>query len=104
MAAATFAAATAWVYHGGGATFPARLVRAALVGVAARVLIMIPANFAILYLQFGLPPERVAGMLMPVIVPFNALKGAANALLALFVLAPALRQVARGTVRGAASW
>jgi hypothetical protein len=37
-------------------------------------------------------------MLLPVIVPFNALKAAANALLALFILTPALRQVAPGWV------
>jgi len=98
VAAATFAAATAWAYHRGGGPFAARLVRAAVVGTAARVLVMIPANFVILYLQFGMPPERVAGMLLPVIVPFNALKAGANALLALFVLAPALRQVAPGLV------
>ncbi len=94
VAAATFVAATSWAYHRGRGPLPARLLRAAALGTLARVLVMIPANFVILYLQFGMPPERVAGMLLPVIVPFNALKAAANALLALFVLAPALRQVA----------
>jgi riboflavin transporter FmnP len=98
VAAATFAAATAWAYHRGGGPFAKRLLRAAVVGTAARVLVMIPANFVILYLQFGMPPERVAGMLLPVIVPFNAVKAAANALLALFVLSPVLRQVAPGLV------
>ncbi len=98
VAAATFAAATAWAYQRGGGPFLARLVRAAVVGTAARVVVMVPANFVILYLQFGMPPERVAGMLLPVIVPFNALKAGANALLALFVLTPVLRYVAPGVV------
>jgi riboflavin transporter FmnP len=98
VAAATFAAATAWAFHRSGGPFGMRLVRAAVVGTAARVLVMIPANFVILYLQFGMPPARVAGMLLPVIVPFNAVKAAANALLALFVLTPLLRQVAPGLV------
>lgn len=59
---------------------------------------MIPGNFVILSLQFGMPPERVPSMLLPVFIPFNAVKAAANALLALFVLAPALRQLAPGWV------
>jgi hypothetical protein len=52
------------------------------------VLVMIPANFVILYLEFGMPPARVAGMLLPAIVPFNAVKAALNALLALAVAEP----------------
>ncbi len=94
VAAATFVAATSWAYHRGRGPVPARLLRAAALGTLARVLVMIPGNFVILYLQFGMPPERVAGMLLPVFVPFNAVKAAANALLALFVLVPVLRQVA----------
>lgn len=94
VAAASFVAATSWAFHRTGGPFAARLLRAAAVGTAARVLVMIPANFVILFLQFGMPPDRVAGMLLPVIVPFNAVKAGANALLALFVVTPALRQIA----------
>lgn len=94
VAAATFVAATSWAYHRGRGALVPRLLRAAAVGILARVLVMIPGNFVILYLQFGMPPERVAKMLLPIFVPFNAVKAAANALLALFVLAPAVRHVA----------
>lgn len=94
VAAASFVAATSWAFHRTGGPFVARLLRAAAVGTAARVLVMIPANFVILFLQFGMPPNQVAGMLLPVIVPFNAVKAGANALLALFVVTPALRQIA----------
>lgn len=72
----------------------ARLLRAAVVGTAVRVLVMIPANFVILFLQFGMPPDRVAGMPLPVLISFSAVKSGANALLARFVVTPALRHMA----------
>lgn len=98
VAASAFVAATSWAFHRTAGPLAARLLRAAMVGMVARVLVMVPANFVILFLQFGMPPERVAGMLLPVIVPFNAVKAAANALLALFVLTPLLRQLSPGLV------
>lgn len=88
IAAGTFVAVTAWAYRRMGGPFPWRLLSAATVGMIARVLVMIPANFVILYLEFGMPPARVAGMLLPAIVPFNAVKAALNALLALAVAEP----------------
>jgi riboflavin transporter FmnP len=88
IAAGTFVAVTAWAYRRMGGAFPWRLLSAAVVGMVARVLVMIPANFVILYLEFGMPPARVAGMLLPAIVPFNAVKAALNALLALAVAEP----------------
>lgn len=93
IAAATFVGVTAWVYHRGAGTTTSRLLRAAAFGVAARVLVMIPANFVILRLQLGLPPERVAGMLLPAIIPFNTLKGVMNAILAFVVAVPLVRRV-----------
>jgi riboflavin transporter FmnP len=98
VAAATFVAATSWAYHRGRGSLPTRLLRAAALGTLARVVVMVPANFVILHLQFGMPPERVATMLLPVFVPFNAVKAAANALLALFILTAALRHVVPGGV------
>lgn len=91
LAAATFVAVTAWAYRRVRGPFARRLIYAAAVGAAARVLIMIPANFVLLALQFGMTPARVAGMLLPVIVPFNAVKAAANALIALLVAEPVVR-------------
>jgi len=92
IAAATFVGVTAWAFGRGSGTAAARLLRGAAAGIAARVLAMIPANFVILQLQFGMSPERVAGMLLPAIIPFNALKGLINALLALVVAVPLVRQ------------
>jgi len=92
IAAATFVAVTAWTFRRAPGPFGARLLWSALAGTLARVLIMIPANFIILSLQFGLSPDRVQAMLLPILVPFNALKAAANALLALAVGEPFLRR------------
>lgn len=96
IAAATFVGVTAWAYRRTGAPAPfgasaRRFGAAAVLGAAARVAIMIPANFALLALQFGTPPARVAGMLVPAIVPFNAVKALANAAVALVIAEPFLR-------------
>jgi riboflavin transporter FmnP len=93
LAAATFVGVTAWAFRIGRGAFARRLIYAAAAGTAARVLVMIPANFALLGLQFGMSPARVAGMLLPVIVPFNAVKAAANAAIALLVAEPVVRAV-----------
>lgn len=97
IAAATFVGVTAWAYRRGSGGTTSRLLRATVFGIAARVLVMIPTNFVILQLQFGMPPQRVATMLLPAIIPFNALKGLMNALLAFLAAAPMLRQGVRGT-------
>src|SRR2546425_3627201 len=97
-AAATFVGVTSWIYLRGSGTTAPRLLWAAAFGIAARVLVMIPVNFVILRLQFGMPPERVAGLLLPAIVPFNGLKGLMNAALAFTVAMPLVR---RGIPRAA---
>jgi riboflavin transporter FmnP len=91
LAAATFVWVTAWTFGRLGGSFARRLAWAAASGTAARVLIMIPANFVLLWLQFGMAPAGVARLLLPAIVPFNALKAAANALLALCIAEPVTR-------------
>lgn len=92
IAAATFVGMTAWAYARGSGKAASRLLWAAVAGIAVRVVVMIPANFVILQLQFGMSPDRVARMLLPAIIPFNALKGLMNALLALVVAVPLMRQ------------
>jgi riboflavin transporter FmnP len=95
IAGGTFVAVAAWVYGRSGGRVVPRLVLAALAGAAARVLVMIPANFVILALQFGMPPAKVARLLWPAIIPFNALKAAINAALALVLAEPVARGVGR---------
>jgi len=91
VAAATFVAVTAWGFRRLRGSFASRLLRAALLGTLARVAIMIPTNFVVLALQFGMSPPRVAGLLLPAIIPFNAVKALLNAAVALVIAGPFLR-------------
>lgn len=99
LAAGTFVGVSAAVARRNGAIQPAgglwlgdaagsarRLAGAILVGALARVAVMAVANFPILYLQFGMPPQRVAQLLLPAIVPFNALKSLLNGALSMVLL------------------
>lgn len=78
LAASTFVGVAAWAYG----TRWNRRARSLLVPIAlatlCRVLVMVVVNFPILYLEFGMEPRRVAALLWPAIVPFNALKGLIN--------------------------
>ncbi len=94
IAASTFVAVTAWAFRRGSGPLTPRLLQAVVLGTAARVAVMIPANFVILALQFGMPPVKVARMLLPVIIPFNGLKAAINATVALMIAEPFARYAA----------
>jgi riboflavin transporter FmnP len=91
IAAGTFVAVTAWAFQRGSGPVSARLLRAALLGAAVRVLVMIPVNFPILALQFGMSPGRIVRLLWAAIVPFNVIKSAINAGLALVIAGPVVR-------------
>ncbi len=97
IAASTFVVAAAWAYQRRAGPFPRRLFEAAVLGATVRVLVMIPTNFIILHLEFGMDPIRVAGMLLPAIIPFNALKALINAGVALAIVEPFHRHALRGT-------
>jgi len=87
IAVATFVGVAGWVYHRRpNASWP-WLVTSCAAGALARILIMVPANFVILYLQFGLAPAKVAALLWPVIIPFNALASAINTVLTAVLMA-----------------
>lgn len=65
-------------------------------GAVARIVIMVPANFVILYLEFGLPPARVAPLLWPAIIPFNGAASVINAAVTIAIVAALQR---RGALR-----
>ncbi|MEW6049158.1 MAG: ECF transporter S component, partial [Bacillota bacterium] len=73
------------------AALPA-MAAAILGGTLARVLVMVAANFPILYLEFGMPPEKVAALLWPAIIPFNGLKGLLNGAFAVVLAAALVRR------------
>ena len=67
-----------------------------LVGVASMVAVMMLWNYLITPIYTGAPREVVAGMLIPVFLPFNLLKGGLNAALTMLIykpLATALRKL-----------
>ena len=101
IAAGTFVAVSAAVLRHlaggapvshGAAPSPGALGLAILAGATTRVAVMAVANFPILYLQFGTPPEKVAAMLLPAILPFNALKSLINGGLAAVLIAALARR------------
>lgn len=81
IAVATFVGVAGWVYHRRSNPSWPWLLAACAAGALSRILVMIPANFVILNLQFGLTPVKVAALLWPVIIPFNALASAINTVL-----------------------
>lgn len=91
IAVAAFVAVTGWVYRRRPGASTGWLAASCAAGVAGRLLAVIPANFVILHLQFGMPPARVAALLWPVIIPFNVVAGVVNGALTLLIIA-ALRR------------
>lgn len=87
IAVGTFVGVAGWVYQRGRSASVPWLLLACAAGALARVVVMIPANFIILYLAFGLPPAHVAELLWPAIVPFNSVVSAVNAVLAVAIMA-----------------
>ena len=68
------------------------------VGTVCSVLLMIPANYGILYLEFGMGPEAVTASMVG-IIPFNLLKGVLNSILFLLLKEPvkkAVKEIGKG--------
>lgn len=65
-----------------------------LPAVLVSTLVMIPANFAVLYLQFGMSSHAVWAS-MPAIIPFNLVKGTLNGGLYLFLAPPLVRALGK---------
>jgi riboflavin transporter FmnP len=95
IAAGTFVAVTATAFRRRSGAVAPRLLESAVLGASARVAVMIPVNFVILALQFGMPASRVAALLVPAIIPFNAIKAGLNAVIALLIAEPVMRRASR---------
>ncbi len=96
IAVGTFVGVAGWVYQRRQAPSLGSFVSACGAGALARVVVMIPANFVILYLEFGLPPSRVTPLLWPAIIPFNSAASAINAALTIVIMVALTR---RGVMR-----
>ncbi|MEA4822943.1 MAG: ECF transporter S component [Clostridiaceae bacterium] len=73
--------------------FPKRVALSMLAGAAAAIVMMVPLNF-LFTPMFGTPLEAVRQMMLPVIVPFNAVKFGANAVIAYLLYKPLARYFA----------
>ncbi|MBQ7245698.1 MAG: ECF transporter S component [Firmicutes bacterium] len=86
LASCAFACTASIIYHRN------RKMRGAVTGLIAGVLamtaIMILWNWLITPLYMGVPREVVEGMLIPVFLPFNLVKGGINATLAMLLYKP----------------
>ncbi len=92
IAVGTFVGVAGWTYHRRQARSLASIVAACAVGALARILVMVPANFLLLNLQFGLAPQKVAQLLWPVIIPFNGIASVVNAGLGFVIMAAIKRR------------
>lgn len=86
LASCAFACTASVIYHRN------RKMSGAVVGLIAGVLamtvIMILWNWLVTPLYLGVPREVVEGMLLPVFLPFNLVKGGINATLAMLLYKP----------------
>ena len=86
LASAAFACTASIIYHRN------RNMKGAVIGLIAGVLamtaVMILWNWLITPLYMGVPREVVEGMLVPVFLPFNLVKGGINATLAMLLYKP----------------
>lgn len=96
IAVGTFVGVAGYVYHRVGGSWLTRGLTACAMGVLARIVIMVPVNFVLLYFQFGMRPPRVAELIWSVIVPFNLFVGVVNAAITLIVVGVLFRT---GTVQ-----
>ncbi len=74
----------------GGVTLPKALIAAGLASLA-RMLLSIPVNLIVLWLEFGTPAAGVMAM-MPYILPFNLIKCCVNAMI-FYLLYPRLSRL-----------
>ncbi|MBR2836630.1 MAG: ECF transporter S component [Coriobacteriales bacterium] len=64
-----------------------------VVGSVCAVIVMIFANLIVTPIYTGLPVETVAGMIVPLLLPFNAGKAAVNSILAFILYKPVQNMV-----------
>ena len=93
VATCAFAVPTAWIYHKN------RTQKGALIGLLTGILVMaacmVAWNYVITPFYMGVPRSQVAGMLIPVFLPFNLVKGGMNAALVMLLYKPVVGALRR---------
>jgi riboflavin transporter FmnP len=88
-AAMHFFATGSYVLIAGSVYMRRRTIKGAILGMAlgaiAQVAMMLPLNLIFTVHFYGMPKEAVEGMLLPAIIPFNAIKVGANSILTLLL-------------------
>lgn len=87
IAMLTFACTASAIMHRMGVQVGKKRLIACVIGVIAVTVVMIPANYVILYLQYGMTADAVTATMIYVI-PYNMLKAGLNSAIALVVYAP----------------
>ena len=90
LATATLVFVSTYLAHRFQARDMRKQILCCAVGCLAATLVMIPANYVILYLQYGMAAEAVTASMIYVI-PFNLLKAAMNSMIALVLHGPVRR-------------
>ena len=80
------------------------LIGALIIGIIGRLLVMVPVNIIILGLQFGMSPSKVLSMMIPIIIPFNLIKGGINAIGAFLIVQALLKRLNYISVDGGNQW
>ena len=86
LASSAFACTASLIYHRNRKMSGA--VTGLVAGVLAMTAVMILWNWLITPIYMGVPREVVEGMLLPVFLPFNLIKGGINATLAMLLYKP----------------
>lgn len=109
LASSAFACTASIIYHRN------RKMKGAVLGLVAGVLVMTAVmilwNWLITPLYMGVPREVVEGMLLPVFLPFNLIKGGINATLSMLLYKPIVGALRRAklieessTGKGTTKW
>lgn len=85
--------ASALAHRFGIDSFKKRLI-ACVLGVLVVTLVMIPANYIILFLQYGMTPDAVSATMIYVI-PYNLLKAGLNSAIALVLYLPVFKALSK---------
>ena len=97
ISSASFVCVAAAIYHKN------RTLKGALVGLGMMTVVMLLWNYLITPIYQGVPRSVVAGMLMPVFLPFNLVKGALNAGITLLLYKPVVQSLRKAKLVPAGS-
>ena len=85
LASGSFVLVAGLVYRGGNRHTKKGAVIGLILGVITMTVVMCFANYILDPIFYGMPKEAVAKLIVPAVIPFNAMKAGINALVTFFV-------------------